>query len=234
MTSSRCHCAVDITGKFIDVATKEHGGQRSAWIHLAWQMLYGATHTRSRDAFSTPSRASPKNTRSRAGRVGRKRHGLAKKPRSGRKMYLLGLSRRDLRQFSRARSSRADFEGADNDLKKIGRLCRVPAKSRVACGQEPRVVAERAHVPQKYPPMMVELIAAAIFQNKCAQLDGGGKMREDKEGLLRPAEEPDASERRWGDPPPWSPWNFQRPKRDREWYRHSSRAADTSSSHEMK
>jgi hypothetical protein len=48
--SSRCHCAVDITAKFIDVVTKQHGGQRSAWIHSGSQTLCGATHTRSRDA----------------------------------------------------------------------------------------------------------------------------------------------------------------------------------------
>ena len=47
--SSRSHCAADITAKFIDVATKPHGGQRSALIRLGWQTLCGARHIRSRD-----------------------------------------------------------------------------------------------------------------------------------------------------------------------------------------
>ena len=50
MMSSRSHCAVDITAKFIDVATKQHGGQRSALIHSGWQTLCGARHIRSRDS----------------------------------------------------------------------------------------------------------------------------------------------------------------------------------------
>jgi hypothetical protein len=40
---------VDITAKFIDVATKQHGGQRPALNHSGWQMLCGASHIRSRD-----------------------------------------------------------------------------------------------------------------------------------------------------------------------------------------
>jgi hypothetical protein len=42
-------CAVDITAKFINVATKQHGGQRLALSQSGWQTLYGARHTRSRD-----------------------------------------------------------------------------------------------------------------------------------------------------------------------------------------
>ena len=44
--SLRSPCAADITAKFIDAATKQPGGQRSAWIRLGWQMLCGARHTR--------------------------------------------------------------------------------------------------------------------------------------------------------------------------------------------
>ena len=47
--SSQSHCAVDITAKFIDVATKQHGGQRSELSHSGWQTLCGAKHIRSRD-----------------------------------------------------------------------------------------------------------------------------------------------------------------------------------------
>ena len=47
--SSQSHCAADITAKFIDVATKQHGGQRSALSHLGWQTLCGASHIRSHD-----------------------------------------------------------------------------------------------------------------------------------------------------------------------------------------
>ena len=49
MMSSRSHCAVDITAKFIDVATKQHGGKRSALIRSGWQMLCGARHIRSHE-----------------------------------------------------------------------------------------------------------------------------------------------------------------------------------------
>ena len=50
MMSSRFHCAVDITAKFIDAATKQHGGRRSALIHWGWQTFCGAKHIRSRDS----------------------------------------------------------------------------------------------------------------------------------------------------------------------------------------
>ena len=45
MMSSRSHCAVDIIAKFIDVATKPHGGQRSASMPLgAANALWRETH----------------------------------------------------------------------------------------------------------------------------------------------------------------------------------------------
>ena len=47
--SSQSHYAADITAKFIDVATKQHGGQRPGLMHSGWQTLCGARHTRSRD-----------------------------------------------------------------------------------------------------------------------------------------------------------------------------------------
>jgi hypothetical protein len=37
--SSRSRSAVDITAKFIDVAMKQHGGQRLALSHSGWQTL---------------------------------------------------------------------------------------------------------------------------------------------------------------------------------------------------
>jgi hypothetical protein len=45
--SSRSPCAAGITAKFIDMATKQHGGQRSALSLSGRQMLYGARHTQS-------------------------------------------------------------------------------------------------------------------------------------------------------------------------------------------
>ena len=56
--SSRSPCAVDITAKFIDRATKQHGGQRSALSQSRWRTLCGARHTRSRScafALERPS-----------------------------------------------------------------------------------------------------------------------------------------------------------------------------------
>ena len=47
--SSRSPCAAGITAKFIDVATKQHGGQKPVLNLSGWQMLCGARHTRSRD-----------------------------------------------------------------------------------------------------------------------------------------------------------------------------------------
>ena len=49
-------------------------------------------------------------------------------------------------------------------------------------------------------------------------------MSEDKEGLHLPAGESNASER-WGNPPLWSPWNFQDQKPNRELQKHIYRAA---------
>ena len=48
--SDESHCAVVITGKFISVATKQHGGQRSPLIRSGWQTPCGARHIRQRDA----------------------------------------------------------------------------------------------------------------------------------------------------------------------------------------
>jgi hypothetical protein len=42
--NSRFHCAVDIIVKFIVMATKQRGGQRSALSHSGWQMLWRETH----------------------------------------------------------------------------------------------------------------------------------------------------------------------------------------------
>ena len=47
--SSQSHCAADITAIFIDVATKPHGGQRSALSRLGWHTHCGARPTRSRE-----------------------------------------------------------------------------------------------------------------------------------------------------------------------------------------
>jgi hypothetical protein len=45
--SSRSPCAAGITAKFIDRATKRHGGQSSALSHSVRQMLCRARHARS-------------------------------------------------------------------------------------------------------------------------------------------------------------------------------------------
>jgi hypothetical protein len=47
--SSRCPCAVGIIAKFIDMATKQHGGQRPALNLFGWQTLSGARRIRLRD-----------------------------------------------------------------------------------------------------------------------------------------------------------------------------------------
>jgi hypothetical protein len=53
---------VDITVRFIDAAKKQHGGQRSALIHLGWQTLCGARHIRSCDSgFALEPDVSPAN-----------------------------------------------------------------------------------------------------------------------------------------------------------------------------
>ena len=57
--SSRSRCAVDITAKFIDMATKQHGGLRLALSHSGRQMLYGARHTRSREVAVALEPVSP-------------------------------------------------------------------------------------------------------------------------------------------------------------------------------
>jgi hypothetical protein len=50
---------------------------------------------------------------------------------------------------------------------------------------------------------------------------GVGEMSEDKERLGQRAGEANTSDQ-WGDPPPWSPWNFQSPKPNREWQKKST------------
>ena len=47
--SSRSPCAAGTTAKFIDMATKQHGGQRAALNLSGRQVLYGARRIRLRD-----------------------------------------------------------------------------------------------------------------------------------------------------------------------------------------
>jgi hypothetical protein len=54
--SSRSRCAAGTTAKFIDMVTRQHGGQRSALSHSGRQMLCSARHTRSREGAFAWSR----------------------------------------------------------------------------------------------------------------------------------------------------------------------------------
>ena len=67
----------------------------------------------------------------------------------------------------------------------------------------------------------------AISLNSMRGSIGIGDMNEDEEGLRQPAAEANTSQR-WGNPPLWSPWNFQSPKPDRERQTHGYRIAHAS------
>jgi hypothetical protein len=49
-------------------------------------------------------------------------------------------------------------------------------------------------------------------------------MGDDRKDVHGPAAKPKASEE-WGDPPIWSPWNFQFPNSNREGHKHVYREA---------
>ena len=54
-----------------------------------------------------------------------------------------------------------------------------------------------------------------IIFGRFRENDRGWGMSENSERMPFPATEPNACEK-WGDPPPWSPWNFHNPKANRE------------------
>jgi hypothetical protein len=92
---------------------------------------------------------------------------------------------------------------------------------------ENRQVAKRTRFSPKHAPMIVPLIVVRRFVNSLHWLHKARGMSDDNEGVRLSAEEPRTSER-WGNPPPWSPWNFQSTKRSRGWQSHVYRAAQAS------
>ena len=73
------------------------------------------------------------------------------------------------------------------------------------------------------------MIAALVVPGPCSadnlrEMEGDWGMSDDNKGVRGPAAKLTTSEK-WGDPPIWSPWNFQFPNPNREKQKHVSREA---------
>ncbi len=76
-----------------------------------------------------------------------------------------------------------------------------------------------ATLPHNLRQWIAVIIAALLFsKNNVRQISRGNRgmeMSENSERMPFPATKSNASEK-WGNPPLWSPWNFEYPKPDRE------------------